>query len=402
MVGLVLEGGGARGAYQVGVYKAFLEKEIKISAITGTSIGAVNGAFFTMGAFDKLNDIYKNISAENLFLADKEVIDVLSKKDINITDVLSIVNKVIKSKGLDISPMRKILEENIDEEKVRSSNIRFGLVTVELDKLKPKELYVEDIDDGKLIDYILASSFLPIFKDNINGKKFIDGGFYNNLPVDMLDRANDVDLIYAIRLDSYGLVRNIKTKTRLIEIKPSGSLGKTLTVNKERIDHNIKMGYYDTIKLLNNLSGKKYVFERESDIFFETFFFNITDEKIRKIIEILQIDIKKDVKRTLYEEIVPTIVDLLDIDENSSYKQIAICFIERIAITLKIDRFKIYKINEFISLLKNKSLDKDYVDLNIWEKIKINIVKEIDFIDTEVDKILQAIFYVLMEEKNGL
>ena len=44
--GLVLAGGGVRGAYQIGVWKALKELKIKVSVVSGVSIGAVNGALF--------------------------------------------------------------------------------------------------------------------------------------------------------------------------------------------------------------------------------------------------------------------------------------------------------------------------------------------------------------------
>lgn len=47
--GLVLEGGGAKGAYQIGVWKALMEYGIKIKAIAGVSVGALNGALFLHG-----------------------------------------------------------------------------------------------------------------------------------------------------------------------------------------------------------------------------------------------------------------------------------------------------------------------------------------------------------------
>ncbi len=43
MIGLVLEGGGAKGSYHVGAYKAILDEGIEIQGVTGTSAGALNG-----------------------------------------------------------------------------------------------------------------------------------------------------------------------------------------------------------------------------------------------------------------------------------------------------------------------------------------------------------------------
>ena len=46
---LVLDGGGARGAYQIGAWKALVEAGVKINAVAGTSVGALNGALICMG-----------------------------------------------------------------------------------------------------------------------------------------------------------------------------------------------------------------------------------------------------------------------------------------------------------------------------------------------------------------
>ena len=64
--GLVLAGGGTRGAYQVGVWKALIELGIKIKGIVGTSIGALNGALFLQDDFSTLVKMYENIRIKYL------------------------------------------------------------------------------------------------------------------------------------------------------------------------------------------------------------------------------------------------------------------------------------------------------------------------------------------------
>ena len=51
--GLVLEGGGAKGAYQIGAWKALREAGVKLKGIAGTSVGALNGALICMGDLEK-------------------------------------------------------------------------------------------------------------------------------------------------------------------------------------------------------------------------------------------------------------------------------------------------------------------------------------------------------------
>ena len=59
--GLILAGGGAKGAYQMGAWKAMREIGIKIEAIAGVSIGAINGAFIAQGDYDRAIDFWNNV-----------------------------------------------------------------------------------------------------------------------------------------------------------------------------------------------------------------------------------------------------------------------------------------------------------------------------------------------------
>ena len=55
---LVLSGGGARGAYQIGVWKALEELNIKCNIVTGASIGSINGALYTQGALKEAEKLW--------------------------------------------------------------------------------------------------------------------------------------------------------------------------------------------------------------------------------------------------------------------------------------------------------------------------------------------------------
>ena len=58
---LALEGGGAKGAYQIGAWKALREAGVKIDAVAGTSVGALNGALIVMGDLEKAEAIWYNL-----------------------------------------------------------------------------------------------------------------------------------------------------------------------------------------------------------------------------------------------------------------------------------------------------------------------------------------------------
>ncbi|HQK54427.1 MAG TPA: patatin-like phospholipase family protein, partial [Sedimentibacter sp.] len=190
MFGLVLEGGGARGAYHVGAYKAIRELNIEIGGIAGTSIGAINGAMMVQGDYELLEKIWLSVDSYELFDLDEKTIEDLRNfnlRNINFSYLLHQSKEILSNRGLDTSRLRELFDYYIDEEKIRSSNIDFGIVTVNLTDKKPMELMKEDIPEGKLIDFLIASANLPAFRiEEVDGKKYLDGGFYNNLPIDIL------------------------------------------------------------------------------------------------------------------------------------------------------------------------------------------------------------------------
>ncbi len=401
MNGLVLEGGGVRGAYQVGVFKALQEKNIEFGVVTGTSIGALNGALIAMKRFDQLLELYEKISPGLMFEADPEVIDLLSKETFdktNIFSIISVVNKVLTNKGLDITPLKKLVDEYIDEETLRNSGIRFGVVAIDLEKKKPLEIYLDDMEKGSLNDYLIASASLPIFKSEEARRKFLDGGFYDNLPIRMLVRENDVDTVYVIRLRSYGVVRDYSMYDHLVIFEPSEDLGGILNINNELINKNIKMGYYDAIRKLEGHDGFKYTIRKKDENYYLNMFSSISDESIKALSNLLLIDEKKASKRLLFENIIPTISKLLKLKETSGYKEIFITLTEKIASLHHVDKYKVYDIDELLTILGRVKLSKDYVKTDSWEMIKVGAIMLLKTIDNEeADKLFEAIFSMIME-----
>ena len=71
--GLVLEGGGAKGAYQIGAWRALRENGVKITGVSGTSVGALNGGMICMDDVDHAYEIWENISYSKIMDVDEDV-----------------------------------------------------------------------------------------------------------------------------------------------------------------------------------------------------------------------------------------------------------------------------------------------------------------------------------------
>lgn len=164
---LVLEGGGAKGAYQIGAVKALLENGFEFDTITGTSIGAINAAYLAQGKFKEIYQLWKTLSFADLFDLEREQMEQLMNLNFDLDQIKYLSKKLgqfIKEKGMDTTKIRKIMESTLDEKELRRSDIQFGLVTVCLSDMKPQELFLNEIPEGKLIDYLMATSNLPVFQ----------------------------------------------------------------------------------------------------------------------------------------------------------------------------------------------------------------------------------------------
>lgn len=256
--GLVLAGGGTKGAFQVGVWKALRELEINVKAIVGTSIGALNGALFLQDDFNSIVKMYENIKIDNVM----KVQGVNSNKNIfELSNIFYLAADFTKQRGIDNTPLREMIRQYIDMDKLYNSDIDFGLVTYSVKNKTPLQKFKTEIPKEHMEDYLLASSCFPIFKpQNINGEAYFDGGLYDNAPSNMLIEKGYKNIIIA---DIAGIGFSQKSVNKDIYVKvisPSEDLGGTFEFNHERIINNIKLGYLDTMKSFNRLQGHIYYF----------------------------------------------------------------------------------------------------------------------------------------------
>ncbi|MDY3927922.1 MAG: patatin-like phospholipase family protein, partial [Clostridia bacterium] len=154
--GLALGGGGTKGAYHLGVWQALKDMKINVTCITGTSIGAINGAIIAQGDVDEAISIWKNISMSNIL--DTEGIENVTENLFDSKNIFKIMSAAYKNNGLETAPLRELLNSVIDEKKLRNSKIKFGLSTYSLEDFREIEVFLEDIEEGKAVDYLMASS----------------------------------------------------------------------------------------------------------------------------------------------------------------------------------------------------------------------------------------------------
>ncbi len=387
-VALSLEGGGARGAYQIGAVKALYENGFKFKAIVGTSIGAINGAYLAQGDFEKIYKMWQTMSFEDLLDLDNEAMKNLINVNLSFDNVRYLSKKLgssIKNGGLDITKERKILEEGIDESRLRKSDILYGLVATCLTDIKGEELFIDQIDNGKVVDYIMASSNLPVFKRSMIGeKKYLDGGLWDNCPVHMLEKKGFKDVI-VIRAHKRNRIRDYKNIVKRGNIKihmvePIDTLPGILNFDKDNLNELLLLGYYDVLRLINNYDGFRFYFQNINEDYILEKLNNISIGKIVEIINLLKIKIVvgEDANTILKTKIIPLLVSKTKVKYAKNLKEGVIALIEHLALNEYIDRYKIYKIDEIIQLIKSGI---NYEELSQFSKAMYMVI--VNFLEEE-------------------
>jgi NTE family protein len=245
--GLVLSGGGTRGFAHLGVIAALFDKGIKPDVISGTSAGAIAGAFIAAGK--NPHDILETFKKGSFFTFTKLQIprDGLMKLD-----------------GL-----KEIIQKEIPFEKIEDLNIPFYVAVSNLNTG-----LVEYRNSGPIGVTVLASSSIPILfaPVTLDDNSFVDGGLLDNIPVEPI--KNDCDRIIVSNISPINHKEKMKNLIQIttrtfymsvnanldrvrkhaqIYIEPDG-IDAFDILSRSHADELFELGYNSTMKILNSMS----------------------------------------------------------------------------------------------------------------------------------------------------
>ncbi len=362
--GLALCGGGAKGSYEAGCFKALNEIGEHFDIVTGTSIGCLNAAMYCQKDFDRDYELWEKLNVQMImkygFNFDRyDIINGIRNGQNSINMVLNYMT----NRGADIRPLRNLINEYIDIDKIKESDVTFGIVTASFPQMKGCEIVANKLSEDLIKDFILASaSCWPVFPVcKIDGKSYVDGGYYDNLPINYCHRLGANEIV-AIDLNMEPTHKEY-TNTRFVRyIKPTHNLGTFMQFDHETIMNNMMLGYLDTMKSYKRFEGYRYTLKFEDLPFDET---KLIDRYI-EVYAYCSRNLIKNVKKA-YQGSVLDYLEEYTI-KRLTKKEFSIRAIEVFAELMNINYFKVYSPKELIDEALNE-LNKSTLSRKLLEKL---------------------------------
>ena len=202
---LVLAGGGARGSYQVGVWRALTELGWRPQIITGTSVGSLNGAMFALDLYETARDMWMSIRSQDVME--------LPEENADLSELHAFLREVVRDGGMDVTPLEEIVERVLDEDALRAKQI--------------------------------------------DGVQFLDGGYRDNMPTALAQKMGAEELV-CVDLEGVGITLPNRTGLPTTMVRSYWELGDILHFDPDTARRNMELGYYDTRRAMGYLRGCAY------------------------------------------------------------------------------------------------------------------------------------------------
>ena len=263
-IGLVLAGGGGKGAYELGVWKALDELKLTkyITVFSGTSIGAFNSVLFAMNDMKKADELWEEVTMDKLVPISKSE---LIKRGIglyiggkNLQLAKKFLNYKLEHGAIANDGAIEVVEKYLDFNKIKENNKICYAACTKLSDFSAKYFKINEFDEETGKKIVLASASLPLIYDctEVLGEKYIDGGIADNIPIQPVYGENCNIIIVVL------LSKEVHPNSKLIVISPENldenTITGTLNLNTDAKRIRIIEGYNDTI---NKLEPIKELFE---------------------------------------------------------------------------------------------------------------------------------------------
>jgi NTE family protein len=288
-LGLALSAGGARGAYQVGCWRAFLDRGLSFGAVSGSSIGALNGAFIAQGNWRSAYDLWMELTTTTIIKPEYERIRklltaaawdlgllLLPVPDFRVLRLLKYASAALRfhsERGalgvlrefglLNIAAFKPLLEKYLDVHRILNQSTPLfvavnGSAAPSNPLGQPYWFRLQDLEESDAWNVLAASMALPLVFSpvEVRGARYLDGGIGQWLPVKPLHDSG-VRRIIAISLKaSFTIEPGEYPGTSVLLIKPDRPLGRfptaTFRFTQKAVLDWIEQGYVDASRTLDH------------------------------------------------------------------------------------------------------------------------------------------------------
>ncbi len=303
----------------------------------------------------------------------------------------------LTNRGSDVGPLKKLFKQYINTDLIINSDVDFGIVTAEFPQMKGVEVLANKLDSSLIEQYILASaSAWPVFPVcKILDKQYVDGGYYDNLPINYAFKLGSSKVV-AVDLNYEPMHKEYLNLGSVRYIRPKHNLGGFMKFEHEQIMNNMDLGYLDTMKSYQRLKG-----------FRQTFFLDDFDIDFKKfedrIIEVYATFNKQGARYSKKADQNITVFDRLKEYTDTTVLDSETMFIrsaEILAEYFDISFYKAYNIKEFLNTL-NKFVSKIEYKKDVVEQLDKakKTDKKREILDKTDDLTLIRMMYELI--KNG-
>ncbi len=270
--GLILSGGGAKGAYQIGVFKALDELGIahRVTALSGCSIGALNTLLFAAGGPDLWQEAWAQVSYDSFF--QKGDATARSRLGAMLRDLVeqarggTLEGYLARPPLFSQAGMEAYIRRFIDRDRLAATKLRLYCNAYNLERGAPENFCLNDYGYDDVIRLAMASSALPVVYRPVafGGSHYSDGGMmppylgdrpenHEKVPAAAM-KDEDCDIMIVVYLSHKDRVdRSVfRPGTRVLELYPSRPLERrpgtgTLDLAPEALAANQTLGYRDTM-----------------------------------------------------------------------------------------------------------------------------------------------------------
>ena len=285
-VGLVLSGGGAKGAAHIGVIKAFEENEIPIDYITGTSIGAIIGSLYAMGytpdemlqlMLSKEFGYWQTGTVEDdymYYFRKPDPTPEMAHFSIDMSDSLQIKTNFLPQSLINPIQMNQAFMALYAQATAKAAwnfdnlFVPFRCIGSDIYNKKPVIFKNGDLGEAVRISMTFPLFFKPVWKDSV---PMFDGGIYDNFPVKTMKEDFHPDFIFGVALSTgkskpsnnpYNQIETMIMQETNYEVDEEDgmiirfNMPDVSLLDFQKANEIMEMGYKRTMSLIDSIKGQ--------------------------------------------------------------------------------------------------------------------------------------------------